>query len=562
MKHSKLNSRFFTIGFFLLIVFQTFSNSAFSQEVIETQDKSEEMKALERVYKWRSISEKITRDIEEDTKRGYPARPLVLAKLALLWWEKDNYSSRRWLKEAVSESIYERMTETEDEKAGRFEVAAKLIKFVLPKDENLADDLVEYVSENSNFQRLNPVVADELVKAALMIADEKPESAKILGTTSLKFGQSYKLYLLIREINLKDEELADKLLSEALSSVYRNKDADTSIGLMSALSNLVLRTHQGKQVSERAQRQYLDGLYNLIHFEQNSYKSCIFNDIAINLLAVYEDISPGKAAQIRRTAEKCENVQDPGLGLSISGSHLRKEVPETVDELIRAAKKTNSISLKGTYFQKALEKLYYSKKYEEVLSVLGDMNEKDKTAFGEDSWNSWWAEAAREACITHLQAEQISNAYRIIDKTPKELRPSVQSALANKFKESDKGFAIKMLNDARKGLEAFEIKPNHKAGLLIYLVRQYADLAPFETLGVLRDAVEAVNKSDDENEKDELLKDFAPTEDIIRLPVFLLEAEELNTLQTISNIKKPHSRIRFRLGLLEKALEKFNESSI
>lgn len=531
-------------------------SSSFSQrnEINSTQQKLDEAK--QEVLKWKTISEKLTKDIIDDTKVDYAERPLILAKLAKLWQKNDEVSAKKWLKTAVNEVTFDSLTETDTKRTKRMEVAAKLIKLVMPKDKKLGNELIEYISTKSSQPSSNSQNADELVKTALQIVDKNPVSAKMLGTLSLKHGQSYSLFLLIRELNLKDARLAENLFSEALLSAKRNRETATTVGLISSLYNVVFRKYKGKSLSENARKNYLNVLFNLVSIETNL--SCSFLPIASGLITSYENYFPEKVLAIRQRLNSCSTL-DKSITSSVN-TNLSNKHPKTVEEFIAAAKEAKDNFLKSTYYRQAIKKLYNSKNFERILSILEDINNEDKKAFGEDGWNSWWVESALKACVIHIKNDNLAGAYRIINKTPKEIRPNVQSGLAKEFQKIDRTFAIQMLDDARKSLDAFEIESKKRASLLLYLIKQYAEIAPYEIMDVFRDTIKAVNKTDTENPKNERINDYSPFRESILLPISIIENEELTTMEILSNIVSRNSRIRFRLGFLEQSLKKFDKA--
>lgn len=554
----KLNQLIFS---FLCLFLLVSSSSSQSNETKSNQQKSQnqqENQAKSEILKWQTISEQLTKDIINDTKSDYPERPLILAKLSGFWWKNDEDSAQKWLKTAVNEVTFDKLNETNTQKAERMRVAGELIKLVMPKDKFLAEKLISYVTKEASESGSNLQNADEFIKTALQIVDENPTSAKMLGTLSLKYGQSYQLFRLIRELNLKNEVLAENLFGEALLSAERNKNNDTTVGLISSLYNVVFRQYKGKSLSENSKKNYLNVLFNLVSADTDF--SCSYLSTASSLISSYENYFPEKAIAIRQKTTSCQNL-DKGIANSIN-SNLSNDQPETVDELISAAKETEDDFLKSSYYRQAIKKLFNSKDFEQIFSVLEDMDEEEKKVFGEDAWNSWWIETALKASALSIKNDNLSGAYRIINKTPKKLRPSIQSGLAKEFKDEDKALAIQMLDSARKDLDTFEINSKDKAAFLIYLVKQYAEIAPYETMNVFNEIITAVNKADAENPENARVKDFAPFSDSILIPILILEENEFSTMKLLSEIDSTNSRIRFRLGFLEQSLEKLNQAKM
>jgi hypothetical protein len=549
---------------FFILVLSSFSQAKKNQPAKPSSQVEKADQTQIEIVKWRNVSEEITKDIVSDTKNSsYSERPIILARLVNLWWRNDNDTAREWLKTAVSEVTFDKLVETDAEKTKRFEVARKLIKFITPMDKQLTDKLNEYISKHSNSTDLNQQNADELIKNALEIVDTNPILARNLGSLSLKKAQSYQIFRLIRELNLKDEKLSISLFNEALVSAEKFPNLETSVGFVSSLSNVALRGYKNKSLPESARKNYLAVLFNLISTESilpsSQKQSCMFVLVAANFINSYETYFPEKALSIRLKSTLCgQNQKDFA---SLVGSDLDETKPQTAEEYIQAAKETKDNFLKGTYYSRAVQKLYEAKEYEKIISVLDDMTEEEKKAFGEDTWNGWRSDSALRAAVEFVKTKNFSDAYRIINNTPKMLRPAVQSGLAKEMEKEDKPFAITLLNDARKGLNSYDIEPKKKASLLLFITKQYAEIVPYETADVFKEAVKAVNNSDDTNPENNPVKDYAPLKETILLPIFLLETEEPATLGTLSNIKSVNSRIRFRLGFLEQSLKKLDEAN-
>ncbi len=511
------------------------------------------------IIKWENISEQITKNILNDTKSSsYSERPIILARLANLWWKNDNDAARQWLKTAVSEVTFDSLVETHTEKTKRQETARKLIKFIIPLDKHLAEKLIEYVTKESKEANSNQQNADELIKTALQVVDTNPILARKLGSLSLKNGRSYQIFRLIMELNLKDEKLSEALFNEALVTTETSPNLETNVGFVSALSSAAFREYKGKSLPETARKNFLTVLFNLTLTGDNSLetqkRNCNFLSAATRFISSYESYFPEKAIAIRQKFVLCEKTLGNFAG--IIKSDLSETKLETAEEYIQAAKETKDNFLKGTYYSRAVQKLYQAKEYEKIISVLEDMTEEEKKAFGEDTWNSWRSESALRAAVEFVKTKDFSGAYRIINNTPKILRPSVQSGLAKEMEKEDKPFAITLLDDARKGLNSFDIEPKDKAGLFLFLTKQYTEIVPYEAADVFRETIKAVNNSDNANPENNPVKDYAPLKETILLPIFLLETEELATVETLSNIKSANSRIRFRLGFLEQSLKK------
>lgn len=514
--------------------------------------------------KWKNLSEEITNDTLADIKsHSFTEQPIILAHLAELWWKVDNERAKKWLKKAVSEVTFEPITETELERQKRFEMAGKLTEFTVRLYKQLAKTLIEDIADQSKKIENNQTNADGLVKTALQIVKFNPVTAKELGSKSLSIGQSYLISRLIGELNVEDSYLADRLFSEAIANSKVNLNKETNVGLLSSLATLVLNNYKGKPLSERSKRRLLTGLFVVINANSSTpdslQKSCNYIFTASNLIKNYQVYFPEKAIVIRQKAESCKRFL--GNSSDLVESNFKDEKPQTIDDYLKAAADTEDKLLKKNYFYRAIEMLYRAKEYERIISVLDNMNEESRAAFSETSWSSWRRTSASKAAVDFAEKDDFANVYRIINNTPKMVRPFVQMLVAQKFTSVNKSFAIALLNEARKEIHnSLEIEDKAKAGLYISLLRLYSEVAPYDALNVFREMVKAINKADENNPDNEQIKDYAPNKSVVSLPISLLKIEEFNSLKILSEIKSEKSRIRFRLGFLEqslKELEKF-----
>lgn len=513
--------------------------------------------------KWENLSERLTNELLDTIKsKSYSERPLVLARLSTLWWKIDNDRAKEWLKTSVSEATFDSLVETDSEKAKRLEVARKLMKFVIPLDKKLAETLITKTSEKLNQTNSNQQQADELIKTALQIVEQNPQLAKKLGSASLKAGRSYYTARLIGELNLKDSSLAESLFKEAIIVAKNNFNVDTNLGFISSLSNIILNKYKGKAFSETIQKEFLLTLFEIISLEDisvNSQKStCKFIPTASQLISLYQTYFPEKAAALSERFNFCsKSLADLA---NLTEVNLKENKPQTANEYIQIAKETKDKILKASYFNKGIELLYQAKNYEEIITILEGMDKDDINAFSEDAWESWRWESAIQASIKYAKEKDFTNVYRIINNTPKSIRSIVQAGVARELKREDKALAISLLDESKKGLDSFDVEPKDKANLYLFLVSQYVEVAPYEAINVLRETVEAVNKSDEKNPNNKPTEDYAPLKETISIPVSLFEIDEIATMQILSSIKTENSKVRFYLGCLDQALKKYEKT--
>jgi hypothetical protein len=556
------------ISIIVYILFSFLVSPSFSQ-VKENKPSKQQPKTELKVHKqplslkWKNLSEQLTDNLLDTIKsKSYSERPLILGRLSGLWWRTDNSRAKEWLKTAVSEVTFDSLVETESEKAKRLEVARKLIKFVISLDKQLAETLIVKTTEGLNQTNSSQQQADELIRTALQIVDQNPKLAKNLGSASLKIGQSYYVSRLIGELYLKDSALAESLFSEAILIAKSTSHLDTSLGFISSLSTISFNKFKGKSFSENSQKEFLTALFEIISVTDVSPGSqkttCKFIPIVTQLISFYETHFPEKAIALSQKSNLCKEFL--GESSNLTNASLKENKPETVDEYLEIAKETKDKILKAKYFNLVIEKLYQSKHYERIIAILDDMNKDDRSAFGEEIWESWRWESATQASIKYAKEKDFASVYRIINNTPKSIRPIVQSGVAKELKGEDRAFAISLLDEARKGLDSSDVEPKDKANLYLFLVSQYAETAPFEAINIFRETAKAVNKSDEANPENKPIKDYAPLKETIPLPLSLFETDEIAAIEILTSIKTVNSKVRFYLGFIEQTLKSFEKA--
>jgi hypothetical protein len=185
-------------------------------------------------------------------------------------------------------------------------------------------------------------------------------------------------------------------------------------------------------------------------------------------------------------------------------------------------------------------------------------DERRATAFG---WDEWRVVSAYESALASIKGNDMAAAYRIVNKTPKGLRPNVRFRLIYKI-SPDKypDLILENLEEIRKELGALEIPAKNAAGDYLALSALYLKSQPTEAESCFRTAVKYINKTDAENPDFLPEKDYAPLQDYVPLTADLLKIDEYSIYASLNNISSRRSRTRLRLGLLESALQKLTEA--
>ncbi len=202
-----------------------------------------------------------------------------------------------------------------------------------------------------------------------------------------------------------------------------------------------------------------------------------------------------------------------------------------------------------------------AKRYEDIINVLDVMSEDDVKIMSY-VWDYWRTEYAASAAHVLVSNDDMPAAYRILDKTPKRLRPEARVRLVNQLNAEKHGaFYLENLEKASSEISAsLDIPTNRAAEMLIVLTKLYLQVQPTGAGQAFREAVRYINKTDEENPKNEREKDYVFGTEVVPLPADLLENDEQSSLSSLKNLNSRRSRVRLKLGLLESSLPRFVEA--
>ena len=200
------------------------------------------------------------------------------------------------------------------------------------------------------------------------------------------------------------------------------------------------------------------------------------------------------------------------------------------------------------------------KKFEDIVSLLDDMTEDERNFIRNDIWEEFRADYASKLALVYFENKDLPAVYRVIDRTPKRIRPYTRFRIAYKISPvKDRGFYLENLEGIRKELDSIEVNAKDAASNYLTLAGLYLKIQPTESESIFRNAVKYINKTDDENPDFLPEKDWAPLQDYESLSSELLETDESSIQGSLKTISSRRSRIRLKLGLLESTLQRLEK---
>ncbi len=507
---------------------------------------------------WQQRVERLRDEIVQDSSTLPETEQAVhLALLAQMWQKINPQEAKVFLKKASILTISS--LESDDKISFEIKVknTQKTIQIIAGLDEVLSQTLINQlvkITDQSKTSQANP---DTLVLIALQIVEKNPQSAYQLGVKSLNLGIPLQIVRLIGELMVKKPELAEQLFLASLMRAQKSYD----LRFISRLSVTAFSSYHEKILSDSVRRAYLTMLTGMVSQaaldERERQSGCEIIIVASPIIDKFDLYLPQQSQTIRQQISICQPYL-PKSNQGLSQADTQENKPQTVDELIQAARDTDDKFLKPKYFYQAINKLEQEKKFDQIVSLLDDMTESERASLGSNTWESWRENNAFSLALQFIENNDLPSVYKVIDNTPKTLRPYIRTGLAGKL-ELDRfhSFILENLEETRKEINSIEMSAAEKAGYFLLLTRLYVKLQPSESESVFRETIKNINIADSENSENKPEKDYAPLRDFISLPSKLLENNDVSIFNTLADISSRNSHLRLKLGLLESCLPQY-----
>lgn len=520
--------------------------------------------------KWQNRVSTLEKEVVADSSRVSDSdRSLCFAILAKVWWKVDQEKARDHIRKSAQLTVSNLAIDDKPNLPDRIKSAQATIDIILKLDEKFGDHLIaqiaEILSDKSDLgvQKENRELAELIVRLGIHIAKTKPSSSVSLGLRSLDYGFATSLPQLIGLLNSQSPTTSEQLYRNAMIKLQGDY-SNPAILFEVNLSKYVFDVFGSSGFSTSSRKSFLTNYTDRIalaaQVELERPQRCRIVSFSESIVPRIDEYIPDRSHAVRQNILLCTPYVSNLFQASID-AQTRDDQPKTVDDFIKAAKEARDEVLKGKYWRAALFKLSEEKKFEETISILDSTDGDDLKSLSPIMWGDWRVGAASELTIQKYDADLIPDAYRIIERTPKELRPRVRLDVAKKLSSAKKTtFYSDNLDGMIKDLSGIDIPDIESVGFYLALSNLMLEVRPLESETMFRLLAKHINKVDATNPDVEPEKDWEWDRYYIRLDARLLEFDESGLSSALESISSRRSRVRLKLGLLESSLIKYTEA--
>lgn len=556
MKSRPLNCYSHALSALLLLTFIV-SFDTFGQD-------TEVDRAIAVVKRWQLRVTDLDDGINSDSKSiAIEDKALYFALLSKIWWKQNNHRAIAYLKRSAEYTLLS--IQTEDPKTTKsLENATAVVEIISKLDSGAALQLVDEISKflaesrNSSDTKENPDLAEVIVSFCKQLASSKPELAAGCGQNSLKYGLARSLPALIAELNVREPTLAESLYEGAnvrLTGNYTRQAVQFEYNFAKFVFDVFGESKFGGTFRKRFLNRYVDRLALAARDETFRIDRCGITMFANDMLTRVDQTLPERAVEARQSVDICRS----DVGFSSSSNQQLPSADESiraVDDLISAALNAQNTYLKVTYWRKALSILTSQKKFAETVSILDSTKGDDLKVAAPIVWSNWRVGAAVGLVTAQFEEQQIPDAYRTIERVPKELRPQVRLSVAKKFSaDKTSAFYSDNLDAMIKDLSGIDIADIDAVSFYLALTELMLEMRPQESESMFRLAAKHINKVDRASTEPGPDTDWEWERYYIRLDAKILELDESGINSSLESIGSRRSRVRLKMGLLESALK-------
>jgi hypothetical protein len=500
---------------------------------------------------WQQRVETITDSIVKDASSVDSLhRAVYLGLFAKLIWGTDSKQGSIQLKRGFDIILGEIAKEEPIGFEKKLDYSRRLIEIANTLDpamgSSFSSRLATALKERIANGKLSP---ESLIAIAIQIAPHNPQLAFSLASKSLSSATHPRIYLIISTLAPKNPVLAQVLFRLALSAARNNYDYEF-------VGSLGLVLFQVPEPDRRGYFAFLSEVLSAAGNPEGDRSRCKVARLVSANLHLFDQYFPENSQIVRQQIQQCLTFFDVA-NAEIAAAAASGESIKTPDELVRAARNAQSRSAKFAFFKRAILILEGKKQFDELISLLDDMNSDEVKIVGQQAWDEWRTMAAYDSAKRDFLNGDFPSGYRTINRTPKRVRYDVRFRLVKGLKKPEfRDLTLENLEEARKEMGGLDIPVYKAASGYLNLSRLYLTIQPVEAEGVFRQAVKYINKTDSENEEFSAEKDYSPHDDYVRMPPELLEVDEFSILSSVSSVSSKRSRVRLYLGLLESSLFK------
>lgn len=533
--------------------------NGFSQ-IHPPQESADEAEVL--VATWDTRVKELLRLSETGAGRlSDPEHAYYLALLARITWKYDEPTARLRLGKA-SNLVFSQLTETGSGEKRKLRFASKALNIMFELDRAYTAELIRRV--NSSFDQdgirvaaQDPELADLFGAIGRKVVEFNPELGYNYGIRSLRYGISDELPGLAVQLNDKDGSLAERFVLRAAAAArgrYRDDSYRLAFNLNRHFSGLEKPKYASNQIRRAAAELFSDLLAGAAQVESERPRRCGIAFYAPTVAPGIGELFPDRVLGFEQNFRLCL----PHLkGADKQTTAVKGDgVPESIDDILKAARDTTDKDLKIWLYREALFRMLNAKEFDRMLSILDGLDGDEYEKHAPIAWGNWRVRAGYGAAITAFEAGDIAGTARYVNQTPARLRPFVREKLAaTKSVAEDRTFLTETLNGMQIDLASMEVPSHDAAKLFLSLTELYLQAIPSESEKTFSKAVQYINKWDSGQQEKPTDDDWAPMYDYVSVSASLLDVDDHNVLAALRNITAPRSRLRLTLGLLESSLK-------
>lgn len=519
---------------------------------------------------WLVRSQTLTDELVKDGANLPPLpRSILFARLAQRWWRDNREKANSWMSTAIATVEVVPNKENPEERRKRLSTVRQLLQIVAPLDPKFSARLVELLNDNEISKEERSANADGLLNAALSLVDSDPVRASQLGAAALNVNHSSDVYSLILALRQKNPTLANALLAQALAVARHTLETQLLMNLTRATypaeMQIVTRLPPPPDTL-RAELLQLDLAYlqaNPINSKtQHSVCASVISFI-LPVLTEFERRLPQQAPAVRQVINQCQSLGP--LAQQRIDEALRPEPLNSVEDLLKAAEDAQDVKVRTIYQYRAATLAKEKKNYERALKILDEISAEGRAFMGNMWQYSRWDWASLSAIEQYNQSD-FSSMRNTIDAVPDDLKAFAKLSFIDRLpgkRKTDGDPTLEFLDDARKELVASYGSEADRYPWYFALLRLAFKYAPAEAPAILKEAIAALNRAQQPDEKDGRTEEagYEQTAGIWKnLPVSLIDMDEYAVKDAVSSISSTQTRVAVRLELLQACLERMRST--
>ncbi len=522
---------------------------------------------------WRDRADRFTNASLEDEWALGAMQEVLHARLAEAWWKVDPPRAQAWLKDAVVNVTREQKNEPEDMRKQRIKVIEIIFRVCERlKMDRYSEQLLDYLMAEAikqgpypGTQHYSSEVANAIREAATQAGQNDPSHAAELGNQLVKLHSGDTVLQTLYMIRYKDEQAANRLYLNALTTAATSSDYPMAFSLMQY--PFPFHPVQGPDVSASVKAFTIDTLGGMLSQPLNSLDQQKSFCQGAPLLAEHmlPHLPPAQQGVVQASVQTCkadtpedEDKHDDLADCDTADSCLK--LAETVPAAERRAQLKSYAATRASDEKNPMRSL-------EILDSLTD-EERDWVP---DWTNDYWLYGT-EAMEQLYKMHDSQGIQHLIDRAPDQLRAQMIINLVEQPEvRDDKPYATAMATEARRVLEKF---PTDNPSTYLETMNFYSDLLPQEApqaFGFVTAALNQITYIDFEKENDKNKKAGKerplfgyPKPGDLLAPVNvkgeLVEQDEPYITAAIKTLSDPETRIAFRLTFLRYSLKRYEQA--